>query len=226
MNTSNTTNTKTLVHDQETIKEAFRELKRQSDGPQMLELLNVCFKTRPGEYFFKEPVQSYAQMEHEWYISESLNVHDMSEPPTIWKNISDFYGFINSNYGYLAFSKENGSQFQNVVHKLKKDKDSRQGTLVYTRPSIHTDAVKDGMSDFICTTHQQLRIVNNKLELLSSMRSNDAIFGFSYDVQWARYIQSRAYETLKETYPSLELGDVTWFASTLHIYERHYDLVK
>jgi len=53
------TTVSTLVHDQETIKEAFRELKRQSDGPQMLELLNVCFKTRPGEYFFKEPVQSY-----------------------------------------------------------------------------------------------------------------------------------------------------------------------
>ena len=210
---------------QEQVRQEFRDLKKNTNKPEMLEILDVCFETDDG-YFFKEPSETYAHDEHVWYMSESLDVRDLNNTPKIWREIACDNFLINSNYGFLALSKENGSQFDNVIEKLKTDKNSRQGTLVYTRPSIHVQAVENGRSDFICTTHQHIRIHDNKLNFLSSMRSNDAIFGFSYDVQWARFLHEKAYDELKIVYPDLEMGKLNWFASTLHIYPRHYDLVK
>lgn len=169
----------------------------------------------------------YAKHELEWYESMSLNVNDIpGKTPTIWKQVATPDGFINSNYGWCIFSEENGFQYKNVIETLKKDKYSRQGQMIYTRPSMHTDWNSEGKHDFICTTNVSLLIRENKLIYTVSMRSNDAVFGFKNDLYWHQYVYEKAFNELKETYPELERTNIIWFANSLHVYSRHFDLIS
>jgi thymidylate synthase len=58
------------------------------------------------------------------------------------------------------------------------------------------------------------------------MRSNDVIFGYRNDYAWAKHVQTELYNELLTTYPDLELGDIIWTASSLHIYERHFNVLE
>jgi thymidylate synthase len=171
---------------------------------------------------FKEPDQKYLQAEFEWYLSKSLNINDMPiAPPKIWQNIADMNGIINSNYGWCVFSKENGSQTNHVLNELRCHPDSRRAVMVYNRPSMHIDAFENGRNDWICTMHVQYLIRNQKLHALVYMRSNDAIFGYTYDVHWQKYVQKLLAAEL-----GIEVGPIIWHAGSFHVYERHFHLLK
>lgn len=170
--------------------------------------------------------EDYAKKELQWYLSESLNVYDISKTPVIWRNVCDKNGFINSNYGWCVFSKENGEQYKHCLRTLRKDKDSRRAMMHYTRPSMQWEYNSNGMSDYMCTNHVQILIRDNKLNYILSQRSCDALYGFKNDIYWAKYIHNRLLEDLKEDYPELELGELIHQVGSLHIYERHFSLVK
>jgi len=106
-----------------------------------------------------------------------------------------------------------------------KDVGSRQAVMVYTRPSIHTDAFTNGRKDFICTNAVQLLIRDGKLEYHVSMRSNDVVYGYNNDVAWHRYVHQRALACLPESLGGIEIGDMYWSAGSLHVYPRHFKLV-
>lgn len=188
----------------------------------LLELVGVSFIADEFE-MFGETSMDYAMREHKWYMSQSLSVHDIEYPiPTIWSNIADKNGLINSNYGFLAFSEENGNQFKNAVKSLKQKSASRQAIMIYTRPSIHTDAFIDGRQDFICTNTQQFMLRNNKLDIIVNQRSCDAIYGFRYDMRWAYYLLKRAALELE----GVEVGNVILQTGSIHIYPRHFKLLE
>lgn len=168
----------------------------------------------------------YSQKEVQWYLSESLNVYDMPNTPQIWRQVCDSNGYINSNYGWCIFSKENGQQYKHCLRTLRKDKDSRRAMMHYTRPSMQWEYNKNGMSDYMCTNHVQILIRDNKLNYILSQRSCDSVFGYKSDIFWAKYVHNRLLEDLKENYPDLELGDLIHQVGSLHIYERHFNLVK
>jgi thymidylate synthase len=192
----------------------------------MLEIVNASFIADEPIIYGTEN-QEYIERELKWYLSQSLYVNDIPAPvPKIWQDVASSEGKINSNYGWCVFSSENGKQFENAISHLRKDKHTRQASMIYTRPSIHIDAFLNGMKDFICTFSQQFLIRNNKLHLLSYMRSNDAVFGYKNDVAWAKFLQEKAHLELLVTYPELTLGDIIWNAASLHVYPRHLHLVK
>ena len=58
------------------------------------------------------------------------------------------------------------------------------------------------------------------------MRSNDVIFGYRNDYAWQKEVQSRLQEDLNATGMELRLGQMMWQVQNLHVYERHFDLVK
>jgi len=168
----------------------------------------------------------YARKELEWYKSQSLNVYDLPKTPKIWRMVADKDGNINSNYGWVIYSKENGEQYKNCVRTLRKDKDSRRAMMIYTRPSMQTEYNKNGMSDFMCTNNVQALIRNDKLVYIINQRSCDAIFGFKNDLFWHKYVQRELVKDLKEDYPELEVGEIQYQFGSLHVYERHFNLIK
>jgi len=175
---------------------------------------------------FGELNKTYASRELNWYLSQSLNVYDIPKTPKIWKDVSDKDGNINSNYGWVIYSKENGEQYQNCVRELRKNKDSRRAVMIYTRPSMQTEYNKGGMSDFMCTNNVQVLIRNDKLIYIINQRSCDAIFGFKNDLYWHRYVQNKLMVDLLEDYRDLEIGEIQYQFGSLHVYERHFNLIK
>lgn len=169
--------------------------------------------------------EDYAKKELDWYKSKSLNVYDLPKTPQIWKQVCDKDGFIHSNYGWVIYSKENYDQYKWCLRTLRRDKDSRRAMMIYTRPSMQTEYNRDGMSDFICTNNVQVLIRHDKLEYVVNQRSCDAVFGFKNDVYWHRYVHNQLLEDLREDYPELELGKMSYQVGSLHVYERHFKFI-
>jgi thymidylate synthase len=58
------------------------------------------------------------------------------------------------------------------------------------------------------------------------MRSNDLILGTATDIAFFCLLQQQMLKHLQVWYPNLKMGNYTHIVHSLHIYERHFDLVK
>lgn len=218
---------------------------RAEDGSgDTVELLHAHFLADEPS-IFGDRDDDYVARELSWYLSQSRYVDDMEPPvPKIWRSVSAKdpiqRGLINSNYGWMIFSEENGSQFDRCVEALVADPETRQACMIYQRPSMHEDSTKWGMSDFVCTNavHVHVRPRQSlvgpvpELSYFVSMRSNDAVFGYRNDVAWHDFVMSLLLETLRERLSALhprgqyfqriERGPMVWSAASLHLYRRHW----
>lgn len=191
------------------------------NGGKVIELIGQSF-IADEESIFGTVNHDWNQRELDWYLSQSLNVnHIPGETPAIWKQVADKHGSINSNYGWCIFSNKNHNQYLNVLDTLTKNPDSRRGEMIYTRPSMQTDYNINGRSDFMCTGSVSYFIRDNKLTAHVKMRSNDVTFGYKGDYHWQKYVLDRLAKDL-----NVESGDIIWTASSLHVYDRHFYLVK
>lgn len=190
-------------------------------GVKMLEIISATFiADEPA--IFGTPNQDYIDRELAWYKSQSLFVDDIpGGAPTIWKQVASKSGMINSNYGWCVWSNNNGNQYNNVLTELKQFPNSRRAIMIYTRPSMWTDYCHDNMSDFMCTNTVQYVIRHNKLSAIVQMRSNDVVFGYRNDYAWQKYVLDKLSNDL-----GIEPGIIYWNVGSLHVYERHFNLVK
>lgn len=178
---------------------------------------------------FGEVNENYVARELAWYESMSLDPEDIEgKTPAIWQQIKSTDGLINSNYGYLIWSNQNGNQYQHVLNELLTAPGSRRAEMVYNRPTIHTDAYMDGMQDFICTNAVVYELRGDQLSAIVQMRSNDVVFGYRNDYAWQRYVLSRLVDDINSSslldYP-VHTGDIVWSAASLHVYSRHWNLI-
>jgi thymidylate synthase len=191
------------------------------NGTKTVEIMNACFHA-DKDHMFRPKNEDYIKREIEWYMSQSLNVNDIpGETPTIWKQIASPLGYINSNYGWMLFSEGNFDQYDNVKNEILRDRTSRRALAIYTRPNMHYTQTQQGMQDFSCTSTVQYLYREGKLNAIVTMRSNDAVFGYPNDLAWQTFVLERLCKDLK-----LEVGDIHWNVGSLHVYERHFDLLK
>ena len=179
---------------------------------------------------FQTP-KKYVKAELDWYKSMDLSIigHEGIESNPTWQSCctKDEKKEINSNYGWCVFSEENGSQYDNCLEVLKKDKTTRNAIIMYNRPEIYKDYKRDGMHDMICTFMSHFFIRNNKLYMIHNMRSNDIRYGFiCSDLAWNCFVYQNMYEDLKSTYPDLEVGTIIWTSDSMHLYSRHFEDLK
>jgi thymidylate synthase len=208
------------------IRVSFKLLKEREmyvtdkSGAKMLEIINASFiADKPA--IFGNVNYDYVMRELMWYESQSLNVNDIpGGPPAIWKQVSDSEGWINSNYGWCIWSPDNYEQYHNVLEELKHNPESRRATMIYTRPNMWLDYNKNGRSDFMCTNAVQYLIRNNKLHCVVQMRSNDVVYGYKNDFAWQETVLNKLSSDL-----NIDMGDIHWSVGSLHVYERHFDLV-
>ena len=188
-----------------------------------IELIGASF-IADEEAIFGEPNVPYIDAELDWYLGCSTNINDIrykDEPPTAWQYAANEYGEINSNYGKLIFDDKYYRQFDNVVNELKYEPDSRRAVMIYNRPSIWTEFDENGKNDFICTNAVSYYIRDNHLQSVVQMRSNDVVFGYKNDYAWQRYVMNMVANEV-----DCEVGSLIWQVQNLHVYERHFDLVK
>ena len=209
------------------IKKQFIQLYKNQDFQEdgTLEIRAASFLADEPTIFGERNVK-YIEAELEWYDSQSLNVNDLGDiygkVPAIWKDVTaNTDGDINSNYGYLIYSKENGSQYNNVVQELKLRPNSRRATMIYTNPDMHQTAIEHGKNDFVCTNAVTYYKRGTALYGVVQMRSNDAVFGYINDYAWQVKVINRLAIDL-----GLEAGHITWQVQNLHVYPRHFHLIE
>lgn len=189
-----------------------------------LEIVNASFiADEPA--IFGQPNHDWHARERAWYNKMSLNVNDIEPPiPQIWKGIAAEDGTINSNYGWCIFSKDNGNQYTSAIDVLINAPTSRQAVMIYNRPSMHVDSKAKGMRDFMCTYATQLIIRKGLLHYLVFMRSSDAVYGYKGDWAWHNFIHDLAVSNLHMH--NVKKGHMHWNAGSIHVYPRHFHLVK
>lgn len=162
----------------------------------------------------------YLNAEFKWYNSGDKNIKFIDQFSTMWKGICDDKNEVNSNYGHFIFKqqdKDGNNQFEWCYQKLINDGDSRQAIINYNQP-IHK---YNGVKDFVCAVIQQFRINDNKLDSRVVMRSNDLIYGFSYDVPWFTNIQQQLADRL-----NIKPGKYIHNAMSLHVYKKHFNMLE
>ena len=197
------------------------------NGSKTIELLGASFIANE-EAIFGTPDRDYIESELEWYESESTNINDIygtgfddKKPPQAWRMTANQHGEINSNYGHLIYSDKYHTQYDQVLIELTNNPDSRRASMIYTRPSIWIEYNENGKNDFICTNSVTYYIRDNALHCVVQMRSNDVIFGYRNDWAWQDYVLRHLANEL-----SYDVGDIHWQVQNLHVYERHFGMVK
>ncbi len=161
-----------------------------------------------------------------WYFSGRNDVDFIEKFAKFWRNIENGDGTVNSAYGNLLFTEKNEhsyTQWEWAFNSLINDKDTRQAIMHFNMPKHQVATNKD----FVCTLTGLFQIRDNKLNFTVDMRSNDLILGTPTDIAFFCLLQQQMLNLLKEKhYPDLQLGSYTHIVHSIHLYERHFDLVK
>lgn len=190
-------------------------------GVKTIEMIGATFEADEPTIFGKVN-QDYVDRELAWYKSKSLSVYDIPAPvPEIWKQVADENGYINSNYGWCIWSDDNYGQYWKVLNELRENPNSRRAVMIYTRPTMWYDYNFNGMSDFMCTNAVQYMIRDDELIAVVQMRSNDVVFGYRNDFAWQDHVVKLLGAAL-----GIDKTKIIWHVGNLHVYERHFDMVK
>ena len=153
----------------------------------------------------------YALVETFMLISKKNDLKYFSEFNSNMKNFSDDGLTLNGSYGYRL-----ADNLDEVVNKIKSDKDTRQAVV-----NIYNNDLKFVTKDTPCTIALHFIVRNNKLNMITYMRSNDIIWGTPYDIFMFTNLQRFLANTLE-----IEQGWYRHIPTSLHVYKEHYDLLN
>ena len=199
-------------------------------GQKTIEMIGASFiADKPS--IFGTPNEDYIEKELQWYKSQITNVNAIGDKvPEAWKYAANDYGEINSNYGQIIYADKYYYQYGRVLDELLENPDGRRASMIYNRPSIWEEYNENGKNDFICTNAVTYYIRDDKLYCVVQMRSNDVVFGYKNDYAWQLHVLEdmvKDYNDCKQgTYDEIKVGDIIWQVQNLHVYERHFHLVK
>ena len=208
-------------------------------GQKTIEMIGASFLA-DQESIFGEPNKEYIDAELNWYKYGSLNINDIyfdqKEPPMAWQMSANDRGDINSNYGHLIEADKYHGQYYQVLDELLRDYNTRRAIMIYNRPSIWVEAFEHGKNDFICTNAVTYYIRDGAIHAVVQMRSNDVVFGYKNDYAWQLHVLKRLVDDYNFCYldkahdadyrKQMDVGNIIWQVQNLHVYERHFHLVK
>lgn len=188
-------------------------------GQRSKEIKNMSVKIQdPTKRVLSLPIRKislpFAFGELCWYLSGRNDVDMMEYYSSKMKSFSDDGVTLNSAYGYRIFGNHHlipFNQWKFVVNKLKEDSDTRQAII-----HLHTPN-NEPTKDEVCTLSLQFLIRDGNLDLIVNMRSNDIVWGFTYDVF--------AFTTFQELIANelgVDMGEYYHNAASMHIYEKDY----
>ena len=159
--------------------------------------------------------EDYAEYEWNWYLKGDRDASEIAERAKIWKQMMvDGTTEVNSNYGY--FWNKN-YQLSRVIQELKTNKETRRAIVVH----YDINELDRYKHDTPCNDVLNFYIKDDKLHLTVFARSIDLVFGFCNDqYTFAKLMEMVAFQL------DIPVGEMTWMITNLHIYPRHYDMLK
>lgn len=175
---------------------------------------------------------AYFVAESLWYLSGNDSTDWISNYSSFWKNISDDGSTANSAYGARIFKPHSRiastidstwNQWEYVLNELSSDPDSRRAVIHIRSPQDSILASKD----VPCTLSLQFFLRSDKVHMIVSMRSSDLILGIAYDVPaFTLFQELLAVQLTHKLGRKIDVGEYTHMSNSLHIYERHFDMVE
>lgn len=184
-------------------------------GMVVRELVNGSYKVPMPAYLSlsrRKVNYSFMFAEAAWIISGNNRASTITQFMKGYKNFSDDGVFLRGAYGPKVVD-----QLGYVVDTLEKDNDSRQAVLTIWRERPATS------KDIPCTLAMQFLIRDDKLHLVTTMRSNDIVLGFTYDVFTFSMVAMAVQKLLAQRDIRVDLGDLYVNAGSLHLYEQHFE---
>jgi len=141
------------------------------------------------------------------------------------KNHVEYFSTLNSKMKdfaeddvlYGAYGYRIAEYIPSIIKKLRDDESTRQAAMTILKAEDANVKTKD----LPCTMSLQLIIRENKLNMVTSMRSNDIIWGFQYDVFMFTTMQEIIANEL-----DIKIGWYLHRPTSLHVYDYHYDLFE
>ena len=159
--------------------------------------------------------EDYAEYEWNWYLKGDRDASEIGDRAKIWKKMMvEGTTEVNSNYGY--FWNKN-YQLSRVVQELRTNKETRRAIVVH----YDINELDRYKHDTPCNDVLNFYIKDDKLHLTVFARSIDLVFGFCNDqYTFAKLMEMVAFQL------DIPVGEMTWMITNLHIYPRHYDMLK
>ena len=159
----------------------------------------------------KMPIR-YAIGELLWYNSRNITAKSIEPFSKFWNKIAEPDGTVNSNYGYCIHDKFGFDQLDVVKELLRREPNTRQAIIHIKEPR---NIIDNPTKDLNCTMTLQFILRNNKLDMITTMRSNDVWLGLPYDVFNFTCIQIQMAMEL-----SVDIGVYYHNVGSLHLYKK------
>jgi thymidylate synthase len=166
---------------------------------------------------------AYCKREWLWYLGADKMDASIMEHAKMWTKLQQPDGSFYSNYGQYMFAGEGEkpSQFVYCLNQLKEDAGTRRASMVLLQP-YHLFPEN---TDTVCTYSINFCIEEDTLHMTVMMRSNDVIFGFTNDAFCFQQLYTFMLALLRRKYNKLRAGTYTHIANSMHVYERHYEMI-
>lgn len=181
--------------------------------------------------------KDWVRRELAWFNSGSDRLKDMEGPvPALFVACAgdDPQGRVNSAYGHILFGHDDPFEpvrvglFDAAVRAFEMEgKSTRHSVAIISDRQVHRLARLNGRNDFICTNALNFMIdAEDRLHIMAQMRSMDAVFGYRADYSMWDNLMEHMLGYLSMSFPELKRGDITFQVANLHVYPRHFRLLK
>lgn len=153
-----------------------------------------------------------------WYMSASNELSYIEYYLKDYKKCSDDGLTIHGAYGPRLFNMHGKhNQVKKIIELLSKKPNTRQAVIQL----FDAEDLEKTHLDIPCTSTLQFIIRENKLNMLTSMRSNDAYIGLAHDIFCFTMLQEIIARSL-----NVELGVYKHFVGSLHLYKESINNAK
>jgi thymidylate synthase len=146
-----------------------------------------------------------------WYLARSNDLCFIEYYLSRYKDYADD-GVVFGGYGPRIFNFRDQNQMNNVATLLKEKPNSRRAVIQL----FDALDIIEQHKDIPCTCTLQFIIRDDKLDMFTNMRSNDAYIGLPHDVFSFTMLQEIMARTL-----SIEIGTYKHSVGSLHIYDKN-----
>jgi len=193
------------------------------------ELMGVDFMISKPMLGWREAVQYLFKTDEETdkilkYCEQEIKDRtsgEMLNPGNSYKIRGDYWSnFLEGNnkfsYQYAERLWTN-NQFGSVINCLRNDPGTRQAVLSVWYPELDMNSEKLGGGNRIpCSLNYQFMIRNNRLHCIYHMRSSNFFEHLPIDLICAAGMMDYIVKQLKDTYPDLQVGSLSYLGGSLH----------
>jgi thymidylate synthase len=150
-----------------------------------------------------------------WYLSRSNSLDFIRRYVKQYEKESEDGLTVHGAYGPRLFAMRGHiNQIENVIKLLaKKDSTRRAVIQLFNAEDIDSD-----FKEIPCTTTMQFLVRDNRLNMVVTLRSNDAFKGLPHDVFCFTMLQEMVAVRLGK-----ELGDYKQFVGSMHLYSDDFE---